>query len=77
MAKLDKANEGRSTSTKDETFWEEGPWCWNCELNIRSYNDEVVDRLPMYFCSRECRKEWEAAQPLQNLLDKIGLTKRE
>jgi len=47
----------------------DGPWCWNCELGWKSFEDAPPD-APMHVCGWECMREWESNAPLQNLLDK-------
>lgn len=50
-------------------FWEEGPFCWNCEMQIIGYDDCDPD-MPVYFCSPACREDFESRQPLQKFLAK-------
>ena len=52
-----------------DSFRDEGPWCWECELTFNSFEDAPPD-CPLHFCSPDCRREWSSRQPLQNLLDK-------
>jgi hypothetical protein len=49
---------------KRTSFWDEGPFCRNCEFETDDPD------YPVYFCSEECRMEFESKLPLQNFLDK-------
>jgi hypothetical protein len=58
-----------------DTFADQGPWCWNCELSFASLDDAPPD-CPMHFCNPGCEREWTSQQPLQNFLNKRKHSRR-
>ena len=63
---------GGVTGHLDAQAYDDGPYCWNCELEFKSLEDAPPD-LPVHFCTPLCEREWMTQQPLQNLLDKRRL----